>query len=296
MSDNIDSIVGGDENSALNNEPGDPGNPAPADPGSKESVAADPAPKDPSEAKVVPLAALHEERNARKQLQQRLAQIEQEQKDRDAKLQARLDALTRRDEPQPPAFEADPAGYLRHQVDGLAQTMAERQKQEQAERQQREQATAQQQHIQRLAAHVNNSEAAFAQQNPDYNAAVEHLKNVRVRELTEGFGLDPMTASQKAQQELIEFALHNAAQGVNPAEAAYRIAAVRGYQKAAPAQPGATPAEKLATQQKGQAAAKSLGGGGAPAGKMTVESLLSMSDEEFAAATQGDKWMKVAGG
>jgi hypothetical protein len=73
----------------------------------------------------------------------------------------------------------------------------------------------------------------------------------------------------------------------------YELATAKGY-SARPAAPSA--ADAFQVQKRGVAASRSLGSGGAASGKPSVEALLSMSDEDFAAATKGNNWQKLMGG
>lgn len=285
MSDNIADIVGGDENTVPDAaDTAQDAAAASADKGAETAQKDAPA----EEPKMVPLQALHEERARIKQMR---SELEAEKRARAAdmeKLQKRLEILAKGPDPEPPAFEQDPASHLKYQLDSVQERLAQQQKIDQERQQQAEQQAA----FQRLAQQIDASERHFVQQTPDYQDALQHLRTMRVRELTEGFGVDQSLAAQQAERELMEFAIANAQRGVNPAEAAYRIAGVRGYaKKAAPAQ---TAQEKLETQQRG-AAAKSLGGGGSPAKGLSIEALAAMSEDEFAKLTP-EQWRKAMGG
>jgi DNA repair exonuclease SbcCD ATPase subunit len=221
---------------------------------------------------VVPLAALHEERNARKELQRQLA----EQRQMMERVNQRLETLFTPQQ-QVPDKEAAPIDYIDHrlgEVSAQQRAILERE-------QQREQQYAQQQAVQQLATRIQGAEAVFAKQAPDYGDAIKLLDSMRVQELMV-FGATPEQAHEQAVNERIQAAFTWAHQGMNPAEIAYNLAKTRGY-----APKGAQTAEqKIAAQQKGTAAAKSLGGGGTPnAGKLTAEALASMSDEDFAKLT-----------
>lgn len=244
----------------------------------------EPAEEQQPDSRTVPLAALHEERQRRKELQQELARDREERARRDAILEQRLAALTQQFQPQPPAFEENPAEHLRHGQQQLQQTV---QQIAEANRIQQEQ-QAQQQAIQRLAGIAAQHEQAFVQQAPDYGDAVTFLRNQRVAELMAD-GAQQHEAVDMAAKEFLHLALTRAQQGQNPAEVAYKLAKARGY-TSKPAAPSA--AEKIASQQKGVAAARTLGSGGPANNGPTLEALASMSDEEFAEATKGNNWAK----
>jgi hypothetical protein len=233
------------------------------------------------EEKVVPLAALHEERNARKELQRQMAEDRRKQAERDAIIERRLAALAN---PQPqaptrPDPVEQPVAYIDHRLEGI-----ERQNQAILERdQQREQQNQQQAAYQRVASAVVQQAVAFAKEVPDLPDAVAHLNAVRVRQLA-ALGVPEHEAVARATQELDNAALQWTAEGRNAAQIAYEFAKTSGYApKASQQQQQQSPAEKIEAQRKGTAAARSLGGGGNPnAGKLTAEALANMSDEDFA--------------
>lgn len=278
--DNIQEIVGEDVNTAPTEQ---------AEPAAEVEQQAPEQTEEQREpdTRTVPLAALHEERQRRKEAADLLKQERAAREALERRVEERLAALQQAMTPQTPApdFESDPAGALRHQITQVGQEA--RATREQVESWQQHQARQQQ-----LAATVDTvqrHEAEFKAATPDYQEAVSFMLASRTREF-EALGNDAMTAQQLAAQEMAQGALMNAAQGRNPAEIAYRLAKARGYTPK-----GSDPAAKLQTQQRGVAASKSLGSGGATKGSTSVEALLSMSDEDFAAATKGGKWEKLLG-
>lgn len=242
------------------------------------------------EQKVVPLAALHEERSRRKELGERLRAAEEARAEMERRVEARLAALQQAMVPPPPAppsFDEDPARHLKAQLDALNEQ--QRFLTQQTEESRRAQAQAEQ--INQLAARVTTSEAEFVREAPDYQDAIRHLAELRIREL-QTLGVDEYSAKAQSARELQEFAFVNASQGKNPAQIAYQLAKVRGYTPA-----NAVNAEqKMAMQQKGAQASRSLGGGGSKAAGLSAQALLSMSDDEFAEATKGGNWAKLMGG
>lgn len=252
---------------------------APAEaPAAPAEAPAAPAAAEPTHSaeRFVPIQALHEARERNRELAARLATAEQ--RDREQRQAAAA--------PAAPAFEENPAGHLKHQVETIAQRLEAQQTQQHQERV-----------VQQLTHRVMNDEQAFTAANPDYGQALGFMADVRVKELV-ATGMDPSSAQQRAAFELNEFAFVTAAKGGSPASIAYNIAKAKGYQKAAAAAPAAAPvppAEKFANQQHGAAAARSLGGGGSAAPPVSIQALLSMSDDDFAEATKGPKWAKVMG-
>lgn len=253
-----------------------------------ESVAEGEQRSEEAQSKVVPLAALHEERTRRKELAAEILQMKQSQAQRDQLIERRLEAMQRASEPPPPTFEQDPAGHLQQNLQRVE--MVAQQANEQMS-QFRQQAEAQRM-IGQAASAVTMAEAQQLAARPDYHDAVNFIRDSRARELM-AYGNPQDVAAQMAVQEIREFALDKAMRGMNPAELAYKLAEARGYTAKAQA-PDA--GQRMATQQRGVAASKSLGSGGAAGVRIGVEALATMSDEDFAEATKGSKWSKMFGG
>lgn len=242
----------------------------------------------PPEHKTVPLPALHEERAKRRELQAQLqaerearAQLEARVEQRIAQLQA---AMAPKQEV--PTIETDPVGHLKHSLDQVRNVALQTNQQVQTW-QQRQHA---EQQLQAAAARVQAIENQFVAIKPDYHDALGYYRDQRTRELV-AMGADEDTAQQQVGRELMEGAIYHAMNGRNAAEIAYRLAEARGYKPRAPV----TDATKIELQQKGQAAAKTLGSG-SPAKGLDTKALLEMSDEDFNKATKGDHWRRLMGG
>lgn len=239
--------------------------------------------------KVVPLAALHEERERRKEMARQIETLRQEQAQRDAKIEARMQALYQASQPRPPTFDENPAEHLRQQLEQTRQETQATNQQLTAWQQQQAQAA----QLQQIKSAVWNHEEQFLSEKPDYQDAVRFMRQQRANEF-QAMGADPQSALNQATHEMIEGALLNAQAGRNPAQVAYRMAELRGYR---PKPQGiAEGAEKLQNQQRGVAAARTIGSGGSTAGKLSVNALATMSDEDFAEATKGRNWEKLMGG
>lgn len=258
-----------------------------------ETSEAEPAPQvetpevaqEPEQPKVVPLAALHEERQRRRELAEELRQARESQQALERRVEERLAALQKASEPQPPAWEENPAEHLRHQVTQVAQqTQATQQQIQQWQQQQAEQAR-----LHGLAQRIQSAEANFKAENPDYEEAIVFARDRRVAEL-QALGVDDDQARTQAARELYEAAFTFAQQGKNPAEIVYRVAQAKGYAT----KPQVTEADKFQAQKSG-AAARGLGSGGQAKSNLTAAQLLAMSDDEFAEATKGGKWEKLVG-
>jgi hypothetical protein len=239
------------------------------------------------EPKLVPLNALHEERERRKELADELKREREERLQREAKLQERLDTLFRSrqeaEQPKAPTIDEDPVGGIKR----TAVTVEQLQQRINRDDEQR-----------RFASAVGTKVSEFRAATPDYDAAYQHLIQSRTEELALIYG--PEQARQFVGQEEFNIALAAMQQGKNPAEVAYALAKQRGYARAEqkPAEPAKpTEAEKLEVIERGQASATSLAAaGGAPAGgPLTLDMIAKMSDDEFATLTE-KQWRKVMGG
>lgn len=249
-----------------------------------------PATEEEHEPKVVPLAALHEERGKRRELAAQVAAEKATRAELENRFEQRLQALARAAQSPPPAapdFTADPAGHLKHQLDTTQQQLHFIAQRGEQERQQAHMAETQA----RTTHAVQQDENAFVTRQPDYPDAVKHLHVTRVREL-QALGNDEFSAERQSASELQQFAMWSVGQGRSPSQTAYALAIAKGYTT----KKATTPGEQMAMAQKGAAAAKSLGSGGSHGGQLTAQQLLSMPDEEFAEATKGNKWQKLMGG
>lgn len=240
-------------------------------------------PQKTQEQKQVPLAALHEERARRKEMQQRLDQMEMARQRDMQVLNERLQQLINPAKQLPPVQE-DPIGNFDARLSEVTQTNQQLLQTIQQERQQR----AQVEHIQTLAQGLKAREEQFVAQNPDYQSAIDHMTSMRVREL-QAMGASEEQAVNREYQERAQAALTWANNGMNPAEVAYNLAKARGFQ------PKPTASQKIETQQRGMAASRSLGSGGGVSNALTAESILKMTDAEFDKLTTAD-FKKAMGG
>jgi hypothetical protein len=131
----------------------------------------------------------------------------------------------------------------------------------------------------------------FAQANPDFAQAYNHLNKVRDMMLENAGYTDPKQREQIRLNEERDLVTQTLKSGKSPAEVVYSIAKTLGYatSAAAPAAPAPAPAAQqpsvtaeIERLQKAQAASKTLSGsGGSAPAPMTVQALAAMSDEEF---------------
>lgn len=232
--------------------------------------------------RMVPHAALHEERMRRKELNEELASY----RDRVAKMEERFAQIqqslqARQQEPEP-SFEDDPAAYLRYQQERYGQELQKLQEQNERVAQGQQQ----QAQFQQFYGQYQSAARDYASKTPDFPQAYQHLMKARMDEL-QALGFDAAQADRVIKEDEYNIAMKAFQDGVNPAERLYEVAKRRGYR---PSQ-GDSGAETVERIERGQKASRSPSGGrGKAAPPMTAEALMGMSDEEFE-----KNWEKIIG-
>lgn len=245
--------------------------------------------------RTVPYGALAEERARRKELQRELQGAAEAQQ----RLQGRLDLLhelvQQRASPNADGANDLESNEQQHEEHVEAPSTAEAEAQVQA------------QADDAFRTQVTHSVREVMRAQPDFLAAYQHARQARVSELC-ALGYAPREALEITFDNELEVIRNAYANGRNPALVIYDYARRHGYRSGDPAGlPNGTPAtsagrgtmteaEKIALAARGQAASKSLSiAGGGSTGTLTLEALASMSDEEFAEATKGDRWQRLLG-
>lgn len=181
-------------------------------------------------------------------------------------------------------------------------------------RQQQEQTAQATNNVQRLAQIAIQHEQEFSKVQPEYQKAALYVRDMRDAELKAMGYADPAQRAQMIQVDALNIAAQALNNNMSAAEVVWAIAQARGF-KTAPAAPApeapapvqtpapvapAAPAqnigaEKLKTVSKGQETGQSIGqvNGAPPPQESLPERLLAMSDEDFEAATKGDKWRQL---
>lgn len=225
-------------------------------------------PEDEKEGKHVPLATLIEER---REFQRKMEDRERRDAERDAKLElmARRFTMPQQEPPKAPSWDEDPlaAGKTLDQRVAQMEQQTQRQNQEQ-----------------QFIRHVATVTSQYAATVPDYKDAYTHAVTTRVAELR-ALGCPENQIATTIQRDELMIAQQALQQGKNPGELIYAYANARGYKKAeAQAEkPEQSATEKLETIERGQTAARSLSGNGAaPAAKLTLKDLDSISEDQIA--------------
>ena len=254
------------------------------------------APPPVAESPQVPLAALHEERRKR-------AEIEAERQQLRAQLEQFQRAIQQAQAPQPPDPEQDPVGYLafqNQQLQARIQQMDEWRAQQERERQAQTQYAT-------LTQTVAAAEQSFRAKTPDYDQAAAYALQMEDKRLS-AFYPDPGVRTQVLRTEAAQLLAQLVREGRDPAEGLYQMAKNMGYAAPAAAAAPASPAAQAAapapapapvapaaaaaaeTIQKGLKQQTVSAGGSTPPSEMTPEMLAAISDPaEFNKA-----WAKFA--
>lgn len=260
---------------------------------------------DPARQKMVPHAALHEERLARQAADKRLEEAEKRFQTLEARTNLILEKLVPKEpevKPEPiPDFETDPAGWIAHTMKSTGKELEDVKKELTTLREEKAQKTEQDKNtsvVRSIMDYAVTKENEFKAITPDYDEASVFLMESRKDELTE-LGYSEAEIVQMIQGEKLTIAAQAKQQGKNPAELVYNIAKRRGFAKKAAPPPldadgqqdgdkgGATSAQKLEAARRGTEHAGSLSDtrGNAPS-PLTVQRLLEMSEAEFAKAIE----------
>lgn len=236
----------------------------------------------------VDYGALKEERTKRQALEKQL----QDEAVLRARMEERWRILQEANRPQqqqsaPPEPDTDIFGAVKHDRQ-VIQSVTN--KLSQWENQQRQQAQM---------AQLNNwaaaQEKAFKQDKPDYDGALEYLRQSRLEEMKDA-GLDGQQAVAALQMEELQLIVQSARQQKNPAELAYSIAKRRGFQAPKPQE---DLSKKLDVIEAGQQQSKSLSGVGGKAGggEPSLADIAKMSDDDFEAwkTKNPAKWRRARG-
>lgn len=237
-------------------------------------------------------AAMHEERERRKELQRQL----DEQRNQSAQMQNVLNKILERanqqQQPQAPDFNADPIEALRHNQETLARAL-EQQHMTLAQRQQIEQ---QQLQKQQFINQYSHSAKEYANEVKDFGDAYKYLNDSRLKEYLEA-GYTQQQANELLESDELAIVAKAYQDGVNPASRIYNLAKLRGYQfKQQQAQAQTQSADKkLETLEKGMQASKSLNNlSGQGEKQVTLEALAQMSNDELDEFLDNNKnWNKV---
>lgn len=246
--------------------------------------------------KMVPVNALHEEREEKKELRRKLEEMERKQAVLDDRWQRILAASEQQQAapqpeqaPQVPDPEQDIFAALKYEreqrmaleakIAGQEQQTAEHQLVAQMERQ--------------IWGKWESDGAQFNQSTPDFRDAALFLAEARDKQLASMAAVDPRLADKAYRdfvmnEELKQIVVGAGQQGISSAEQIYNIAKAWGYTGPKPKADDAAGIQKLADSVAAETSLSAAGGtrAGSPS---TSEAVAAMSDSEF------DAWFEKNG-
>lgn len=219
----------------------------------------------------VPQSALHEARQQAKEYKARMERMEslfQKSMERPQPQQQQAPAKA---QPEIPAYDQDPLGHTKAQLDRAMATIDELKGNFQQRTQHDEQAARTQSTLETYGRHVST----FKRQTPDYDDAFQYLMDTRDKELS-FVHEDPTERTNRIQYEEGYLAAAAMRQGKNPAQVFYEMAKVRGYKGKQPA----VEENKIERLTKGQQASRSNAGGKVADGDdISLEKLAEMDPD-----------------
>lgn len=240
------------------------------------------------EPKLVPHESLHEERTKRQAVERELKAYRKEQEERTTRLDERLRILTEAMQPKEqqrtPDLSKDPLGYVR----SLEARVAAQEQETASQRKARETAEAAQQQEGNLWSNYRASGREYTKATPDFPDAYAFLLQSRAQEL-EIMGFDPAAIQRQLKSDEFNLAQHAFQTGNDPADILYRWAKQRGY-AGKPAQTpngqanGKAQPSEIDRLRAAQDASETLSKGGsasADGGKITLETIDRMSEDEY---------------
>lgn len=251
-------------------------------------------------------AAMHEERERRKEIQKELEnqrKLAEDAIQRTKRIEDTWQQLVQRaNQPQPPNFDEDPLGALQFENQRIKQEL-ENQKKYNEDRAQYEQQQQQFNNFKNDYLQICNE---FAKQNSDFWDAYNYVDQNRRSELqlARYNQKDINRLVYEDELAIVANAINN---GHNPAEVIYSIAKARGYQAKQTVQKNNEQKtqedtakhneQKLENIAKGMQESKSLSNttGQTPTGDFTIDQLSKMTDDELNEFLASDNnWKKVS--
>ncbi len=168
-----------------------------------------------------------------------------------------------------PDMEKDPMAYLKWTKQVVDAMMQERRQTASEQQQESEQSN----YVRQVVQTFTQAENEYRKAVPDYDDAMEHLRQARIAEI-EAFGIPKAQAVQQFQQEALQMADAAYRTGNQPAAVVYKIAQTRGYRPKAAEETKADPVQdrqkadaEMQKRRDAEKLSKSLGGGGGKAAK-----------------------------
>ena len=231
----------------------------------------------------VPHEALHEARESNKRIAAELGEVRARSERMEQTFQKLISSLNEKPAPDP---TKDPLGHIQHRNEALeSELKGIGTKLDQLQRQ-----TSEQDRYQQIAQGIASDEQAFRSAAPDYDQAVQFLKDSRREDLRD-LGVPAHQIDAILGQEVMQFAAAAAQQGKSAAKTAYDMAKRRGFKAGAKA----TPQQTIETIAKGQEAAKTVDGSSTQS--LRLQDLANLPDAQIDAIIQDPaKWKALVRG
>lgn len=211
--------------------------------------------------------ALSQEREARRELERRLAALESARTAPEQR-QATDNA--------PPDPTVDPIGAIQwqnEQIQRQQRAEQERQAQTAQERQQQES-------VNRLVSWGREQEDDFRTDNADYDQAAQHFASERIKELA-AMGVPQNELANALNSELLTLTQRAQSQRMNPAEAVYKLAQLRGYKRGEAKQSTRDDLQRVANGQAQNRSLSSSGGRPVGGGDLTPGKVADLHGSAF---------------
>lgn len=233
----------------------------------------------------VPLAVLLEERNAARQemneLRSRLEKMqaigEELRQWRESQAKAQQEA----EQPKAPDYYEDPEGFVRAQVERGEKAINELNGRLESMTQQQQLAST----LQNVQQHLTQIEGQFIQEHPDFDGALDHVRNFYVGNMT-AMGQAQQEAEMQANKMIFVGQLTALQRGLNPAQFMYDMASRMGYRAPAPEESAGD--TKAMEQVRMLAEAQRAGSMGSASG--ALDDLAGMDEDEFDQAMKEMGW------
>lgn len=237
------------------------------------------------EEKMVPLAALKEERYRRQELQQQLNTLTPKVEQMSQAFKRMEEQEAAKNQPKAPDLYEDPSGNLDYRLKSIESFVEGQNKIAEQSKQWTEQQAQENQLLQQY----SNAIGEYVKEVPDFANAHDYLLQQRAQQLSY-MGYDQQTANQVLAAEekaIVARALYNEE---SPAEAVYRVAKQFGYQPPTPEQQvvngnqnpqASSNAAKQMSQVEQGMAAQSINSGHQANQGMSIDDITALDGEEF---------------
>ncbi len=240
--------------------------------------------------KLVPLKALQEAREERRQYQEQLNELRKKNEKMELTFQQFQARLMQKEQEDAPKFEDDPTEALRYRQEKIEEKISEQERTLSEQKRIQEH----QKELTNLVERYNQKAQEYIKDNPDFWDAYNHLRQIQYNVFVNS-GYNERAAAELLQNYEIDIARRSEMEGANPAERIYSAAKALGYSKQVAATAKTEPenkpdektieeqAKKLESIEDGIKKNKSLGnaGGETPKANLTLEELAELNGDEF---------------